>query len=114
VGEVGVAQQTVHGAGVDGGLEQFDKADLFVAEECADEEEGEGYEEEEPSGGALVLDGDFVGILDGKEVVSEEAFVQGGLLATHGGEEGVVDAEGLQAVSSGVGQRGVRGQCFYL
>jgi len=31
MGEVGIAEEAVHGTGVDGGVEQVDNADLFVA-----------------------------------------------------------------------------------
>ena len=44
VGQVGVAQQAVHGTRVDGRVEQIEKGDLFVAEESADEENGQGDE----------------------------------------------------------------------
>ena len=114
VGEVGVAEGAVHGAGVDGGVEQVEDADLFVAQEDADESDGEGYEDEGPSGRALVLDGDFVGVLDGEQVVGEEAFVQHGFYTADGGEDGVVGAQCVQAVGGGVGKSCVGWQCVYL
>jgi len=61
-----------------------------------------------------MLNGDFVSVLHGKEVVGEEAFVDDGFLFADGGEEGVVGTDGLQAVGRSVDHWVVGGQCVYL